>query len=33
MIHELQYNILETFFGLQDYFLTKLEKIEDKINL
>jgi len=33
MTHELQDNILELFFGLQDYSLTKFEKIEDKINL
>jgi len=33
MTHELQDNVLKVFFGLQDYFLTKLEKVEDKIYL
>jgi transposase len=33
MTHTLQDNILETFFGLQDYFLTKHEKVGDTIFL
>jgi len=33
MTHELQDNVLKVFFGLQDYSLTKLEKVEDKIYL